>query len=160
MMDGMSDSERMLSLAAEQVAAMLAAAGMQRMQARVLTSLMTSETGQLTSQELQERLQVSAAAVSGAVRSLQNIGLIHRMTEPGGRRDVYALPGDSWYGASMQVDRIYLRLSKQVQDAVDALDEDGSPRWRRLQDMADFFRFMSRRLPELMAEWNDQRSTS
>jgi DNA-binding transcriptional regulator GbsR (MarR family) len=160
MMDGMSDAEHALSVAAERVAALLAAAGMQRMQARVLTSLMTSETGHLTSLELQERLQVSAAAVSGAVRSLQNIGLLHRMTEPGGRRDVYALPGESWYGASMQVDRIYLTLSKHVQDAVDALDEDGSPRWRRLQDMADFFRFMSRRLPELMAEWHDQRSTS
>jgi DNA-binding transcriptional regulator GbsR (MarR family) len=160
MMAGMSDAERALGVAAEQVAALLAAAGMQRMQARVLTSLMTSETGQLTSQELQERLQVSAAAVSGAVRSLQNIGLIHRMTEPGGRRDVYALPGDSWYGASMQVDRIYLALSKHVQDAVDALDEDGSPRWRRLQEMADFFRFMSRRLPELLAEWNEQRSST
>ena len=57
--------------AAEQAAAMLTAAGMPRMPARVMMALVGSPDEGYSAAELAERLGVSAAAVSGAVRYLQ-----------------------------------------------------------------------------------------
>ena len=58
----------------EQTASALTAAGFPRMPARVLMALMVAETRGLTAQELGDRLGVSAAGISGAVRYLQNVG--------------------------------------------------------------------------------------
>jgi DNA-directed RNA polymerase specialized sigma24 family protein len=55
---------------AEQAAALLTAAGMARMPARVMMALVGSPDEGYTAAELGERLGVSAAAVSGAVRYL------------------------------------------------------------------------------------------
>ncbi len=71
---------------AEQMAATLASAGFPRMSARVLLALMTTESGRATSEELMQRLGVSAAAVSGAVRFLQRLAIVRRLTVPGARR--------------------------------------------------------------------------
>ena len=46
---------------------------MQRMPARVFAALLASDDGALTSAELGEQLQVSPAAVSGAVRYLAQV---------------------------------------------------------------------------------------
>ena len=64
---------------AEQAAAMMTAAGMPRMPARVMMALVGSPDEGYTAAELAERLGVSAAAVSGAVRYLQSIHIIHRL---------------------------------------------------------------------------------
>src|SRR6188472_2017552 len=83
---------------AEQAAAMLTAAGMARMPARVMMALVGSPDEGYTAAELSERLGVSAAAVSGAVRYLTSMRLIHRVSRPGDRRDRYDLSGDAWHG--------------------------------------------------------------
>src|SRR5688572_32624109 len=81
---------------AEQAAAMLAAAGMARMPARVMMALVGSPDDGYTAAELAERLGVSAAAVSGAVRYLVGMRLIQHLSRPGDRRDRYDLVDDAW----------------------------------------------------------------
>ena len=72
--------------AAEQAAAMLTAVGMPRMPARVMMALAGSPDEGYTAADLADRLGVSAAAVSGAVRYLVSMRLIHRLSRPGDRR--------------------------------------------------------------------------
>src|SRR5438067_1988526 len=83
----------------ERFAAQLVDAGMPRMPSRVFACLLASETGVLTSAELGERLQISPAAVSGAVRYLSQVNMLSREREPGSRRDRYRVHSDQWYEA-------------------------------------------------------------
>ena len=57
------------------------------MPARVFAALLATDSGRLTAAELAELLQISPAAVSGAVRYLTQVGMVHREREPGSRRD-------------------------------------------------------------------------
>ncbi len=84
--------------AAEQAAAMLTSAGMARMPARVMMALVGSPDEGYTAAELGDRLGVSAAAVSGAVRYLVSMRLIQRLSRAGDRRDRYDLTDDAWSG--------------------------------------------------------------
>lgn len=72
---------------------------MQRMPARVFGALLASDTGTLTSAELGERLRISPAAVSGAVRYLAQQHMVSREREPGSRRERYRVHSNQWYEA-------------------------------------------------------------
>jgi len=74
--------EQRLNDYAERTAALLHRTGFPRMPARVLMALTVAESG-LTAAELAERRDVSAAAISGAVRYLQTLAMIHRFPNPG-----------------------------------------------------------------------------
>ncbi|WP_434620665.1 GbsR/MarR family transcriptional regulator [Arthrobacter sp. A5] len=149
----MARDEQALRAAVEQSAAVLASAGFPKMPARVLMSLMVSDDGALTASELAQRLEVSAAGISGAVRYLQTIGIIRRVAQSGSRRDRYELPEDPWYAAATSESRVYGALAGLADRAIDALDDPSSTTTSRVRDMAQFYRFLDIRLPHLMAEW-------
>src|SRR5699024_12240408 len=84
----------------EAFALALTAAGMQRTGARVFAALLSSEAASLTAREVAETVQVSPAAVSGAVRYLENGGRTTRRRHPGRRVDDCERRGDFWYAAA------------------------------------------------------------
>ncbi|QIG39268.1 MarR family transcriptional regulator [Microbacterium sp. 4R-513] len=143
--------------AAEQAAAMLTAAGMARMPARVLMALVGSPDEGYTAAELADRLGVSAAAVSGAVRYLTSMRLIHRIARPGDRRDRYDLTGDAWHGMITSNAPLYSSLAGLMDQIAD--ENAGAPASvERARDVADFMRYLAARMPELVDEWQAQRS--
>ncbi|GAB3610253.1 MULTISPECIES: GbsR/MarR family transcriptional regulator [Humibacter] len=136
----------------ERGAAVLNGAGFPRMPSRVLMTLTAAESA-LTAAELAERLNASPAAISGAVRYLQTLAMIHRVSQPGSRRDVYELPDNSWYAATMAETRVYDMMIAISEDAVDAVGGPDSHAGERLTELAGFFRFIRKRLPALLDEW-------
>ena len=80
----------------EDFASALIEMGVPRMPARVFAALLTTDSGRLTAAELAARLQVSPAAVSGAVRYLIQVGMVRRESEPGSRRHYYRAPNNVW----------------------------------------------------------------
>ncbi len=109
----------------------------------------------MTAQGLADRLTASPASISGAVRYLQTLAMIHRISRPGSRRDVYELPDNAWYTASFNsplYGAIMPLLDSGIQAAGDPVDDPAS---RRIIEMREFFRFIQRRMPELLAEWNE-----
>ncbi|WP_138443156.1 GbsR/MarR family transcriptional regulator [Sinomonas susongensis] len=151
----MTDSARMPG-SAETSAAVLAAAGFPKMPARALMALVVSPDGALTAAELAEVLAASPAAVSGAVRYLQTLGFVHRVSQPGSRRDRYALPDNAWYVVTLRQNPVYERLADLAEATVEALPED-SPARARVDEMGRFYRFLMARLPELLDEWEAER---
>ena len=141
----------------EQSAAAMTAAGFPRMPARVLMALMVADGPGLTAQELGERLSASAAAISGAVRYLQTVRMIRRVSQPGSRRDLYELPEDSWYTASIGKNALYDLIEQLAAKAVVSIDDPASAASQRVQEMSDFFVFIQRRLPEVLEEWEAER---
>ncbi len=153
----MARDEQALRDVVEHSAAILTAAGFPKMPARVLMALTASEAGGLTAQELSERLGASAAAISGAVRYLQTIGIVRRLSQNGSRRDRYELPENAWYGALTTESPIYGVLAAQGDAGVAAIDDPSSVGSVRLAEMARFYRFLERRMPQLLEEWEAER---
>lgn len=131
-------------------------AGFPRMPAAALVAVLTSESSALTAAELATELEVSPAAVSGAVRYLQTVGMMTRQRVAGDRRYVYELPEHAWYAASVNNQALYERLASVAETTAASLDVPAAR--ERVLDMAGFFRFVQRRIPDLLDEWNAQRS--
>ncbi|MFF1876762.1 GbsR/MarR family transcriptional regulator [Leifsonia sp. NPDC058230] len=153
----MSRDERALSDVVERAAAILTAAGFPKMPARVLMALTVTETGGLTAVELSEQLGVSAAAISGAVRYLQTVGIVRRISQAGSRRDLYELPEDAWYEALTSKNEIYEVLAVQADAGAAAIDDPASVARARLLEMGEFYRFVGSKLPELLEQWEQTR---
>jgi DNA-binding transcriptional regulator GbsR (MarR family) len=135
----------------------LAAQGFPAMPARVIMALTASEQGQLTSEQLTDVLSASPAAISGAVRYLGTLGFVRQTTVPGSRRHVYTLPHTPWYTASLTRPGVYRNIIELLGSGAAQLPEDSSAR-ARIEEMADFFRFFERRIPELLDEWHQARA--
>ena len=140
----------------EDFASELVASGVARMPARVFSCLMVSENGRLTAAELAARLQVSAAAVSGAVQYLESVHLLRRTREPGSRRDSYVVEHDVWYQAIMSRDALLRRWVQQMQRGVEVLGE-GTPAGERLAESRDFFTFVSDEMEHMRRGWEERR---
>jgi predicted transcriptional regulator len=157
MAEGKRD-EVALSAIAERCAALLTASGFPRMPARVLMALTVSDEPGLTAVDLAERLGASAAAISGAVRYLQTVVMVRRVAQQGSRRDLYELPHDAWFTASLHQNPLYESAAALAEEGMAATGGPGDPAYERLAEMADFMRFVKRRLPELLVEWRASRA--
>jgi DNA-binding Lrp family transcriptional regulator len=141
---------------AEQAAAIITAAGMPRMPARALMALVAAPAGGYTAAELADRLGVSAGAVSGAVRYLQDAHFIRRLPIVGHRRDRYDLVVDAFHSVVIGNIPVYLHMADNV-DRIGAQTSDPAA-VERATTMSGFLRFMAKRMPELVAEWEALRA--
>ncbi|HEY4152106.1 MAG TPA: helix-turn-helix domain-containing protein [Pseudolysinimonas sp.] len=143
----------------ERTASDLAAQGFPRMPAYVLMTLTASDSGRLTAAELGDLIGVSPAAISGAIRYLTVLGFVRVTTAPGSRKHVYALSEIPWYSYSLSRPELYLRTETLLRNGLSKLTP-GSPGRARVEEMAEFFAFLSERLPQLLTEWRERRSES
>ncbi|MEV6758956.1 MarR family transcriptional regulator [Streptomyces sp. NPDC051214] len=142
----------------EQFAAQLVEAGMPRMPARIFAALLAADSGALTSAELGERLQVSPAAVSGAVRYLTQQHMVSREREPGSRRDIFRVHSNQWYEALANRDGILKRWENALSEGVASLGAD-TPAGRRLAETLAFFEFVEHELAEMLERWRVHRES-
>jgi DNA-binding transcriptional regulator GbsR (MarR family) len=141
----------------ERFALDLVEAGMARMPARVFAALLADDDGQLTAAELADRLDVSPAAISGAVRYLMQVSMVARGREPGERRDHYRVSSETWYEAITRRDQILARWMQDLQDGVKAVGPDTAA-GARLEETRQFFEFLHQEIPKVMVRWREQRA--
>ncbi|MFE2412722.1 GbsR/MarR family transcriptional regulator [Kitasatospora sp. NPDC059408] len=141
----------------ERFAADLVVAGMARMPARIFSCLMAEESGVLTSAELSERLRISPAAVSGAMRYLTQVGLVSKEREPGSRRDRYRVLNDVWFESLTRRDEIIVRWIRVLKDG-ESIVGAGTAAGRRLAESAEFFEFMIDELHGMLGRWRVERA--
>jgi DNA-binding transcriptional regulator GbsR (MarR family) len=141
----------------ERFALLLTEAGMARTPARVFACVLAEDSGRLTAAELAARLQVSPAAISGAVRYLTQAGLLVRGREPGTRRDHYAVHDDVW--TDMYATRMGLlrRWEQVIADGVEVLGAD-RPAGRRLVETREFFAFLQSEVPGMIRRWQEHKA--
>lgn len=140
----------------EDFASTLVSAGVPRMPSRVFSCLLVSDAGRLTASELAERLQVSAAAVSGAIQYLETVQLVRRTREPGSRRDQYVVEHDVWYQATVSQDALLTRWIDQLDTGVRLVGED-SAAGARLRETQDFFTFLREEMTQLIERWEQRK---
>ncbi len=141
----------------ERFASVMVAAGMPAMPARVFVALMVTDSGRLTAAELAEMLRISPAAVSGAVRYLIQLGLVHKERVPGSRRDHYRLPDNVWQDMLRLRDQVMTRWTALIREGIELVGPD-TPAGARLAEHAAFFDFVAKELPEVMTRWDEYRA--
>jgi DNA-binding transcriptional regulator GbsR (MarR family) len=130
-------------------------AGVPRMPARVFAATLASPEGSLTARDLGAILQISPAAVSGAVRYLAQVGLLKRARHPGERRDHFVVRGEYWYEVVSSQEKRYRELLDSLAEGIDAVGP-GTPAGERLRETHDFFAFLSKEMPRLVDRWRAQ----
>jgi DNA-binding transcriptional regulator GbsR (MarR family) len=140
----------------ESFAAQLVEAGMQRMPARIFAALLSSDEGALTSAELGEQLQVSPAAVSGAVRYLAQQHMVSREREPGSRRERYRVHANQWYEALTNREAVLKRWEAALRTGVTSLGAE-TPAGRRMAETLAFFEFIDGEITAMMERWRAHR---
>jgi DNA-binding transcriptional regulator GbsR (MarR family) len=143
----------------ERFALDLTEAGMPRMPSRVLAAILSADQGRCTAAELAEMLQVSPAAISGAVRYLLQVQLISRDREPGERRDHYRTSTDTWYEAITRRDALLQRWEQDLEEGIKAVGPD-TPAGDRLEDIRRFYAFLREELGRTLADWRERRPGS
>ncbi|MCT4354682.1 MarR family transcriptional regulator [Streptomyces sp. Je 1-79] len=141
----------------ERFAGELVEAGMQRMASRVFAALLVSESASMTSAELVERLRISPAAVSGAVRYLNQVGMVSRERDPGSRRDRYVLHNEVWYETITRRDQVLTRWEKVLRDGAESLGPDTAA-GRRTAETAEFFEFLQEEMLGMMDRWRERKA--
>ena len=136
----------------ERFAALLVAAGFPPMPARVFVALLVSPDGRLSSADLVEQLQISPAAVSGAVRYLTGLGLVHKERVPGSRREYYRMPADIWRQVMMMQSQVLVRWTELLKEGIDLVGKD-TPAGELMADHAAYFEFLTTEMPALFARW-------
>ncbi|MEU9715482.1 MarR family transcriptional regulator [Streptomyces sp. NPDC047976] len=150
------DYSEEVSAFVERFAGDLVAAGMPRMPSRIFACLLAEDAGALSAAELSERLKVSPAAVSGAVRYLAQMHMVGRERAPGERREIYRIHADLWYETVTSRDQMLNRWAATLKQGVEALGP-GTPAGLRAEETADFFNFVKLELDSLMDRWRAHR---
>ena len=141
----------------ERFAAVLMAAGFPPMPARVFVALLITDSGRLSAAELAEVLRISPAAVSGAVRYLIQLGLVHKERVPGSRRDYYRMPGNMWDDVLRLRDQVMSRWSALLREGIGLVGADTAA-GARLAEQAAFLDFASAELSGILKRWDEYRS--
>ncbi|MEU1752424.1 helix-turn-helix domain-containing protein [Micromonospora matsumotoense] len=143
----------------ERMAMAWADVGFPRMAGRVLFTVMSAD-GPLTAAQIGQRLGVSAAAVSGAVRHLTQFGMLVREPVPRSRRDHYRLPDNPWYEGTITKTGLYKNFIDIADAGVDALGGADTPGGERVTEMRDFFCFVQEELDSLGERWRARRAAT
>jgi len=141
----------------ERFAAVLVAAGFPPMSARVFVALLVTDSGRLSAAELAAMLRISPAAVSGAVRYLIQLGLVHKERVPGSRRDYYRMPGNMWDDLIRMRDQVMGRWTALVREGIDLVGAD-TPAGERMAEQAAFLEFATKELSEILSRWQKYRA--
>lgn len=141
----------------ERFSAVFTESGMPRMPSRVFVALLVSDSGRMTAAELADQLQVSPAAISGAVRYLTQVSLARREREVGSRRDVYQVYDDVWYEAIFRRDQTLDRWRIQLKEGADVMGAD-TPAGRRIAETQAFFDFIHGEMPAMLERWRAYRT--
>lgn len=142
----------------ERLGSALTDAGMPRLPSRVFAALLADDDGRMTSAELAEALDVSAASVSGAVRYLAQLRLLHREREAGTRRDVYVVRDDAWHDAMINSRRTYAPILDVIASGVRAVGP-GTSAGQRLALSESFLQFLSDEMERVGERWEQHRSS-
>jgi DNA-binding transcriptional regulator GbsR (MarR family) len=114
--------------------------------------LHVTDSGRLSAAELGGILQISPAAVSGAVRYLSGMGLVHRERVPGSRRDYYRMPPNVWQEVVRMQSLVLVRWAKTLAEGIDVVGS-GTPAGQRMTEYAAFFDFITSQYPSLLDSW-------
>jgi DNA-binding transcriptional regulator GbsR (MarR family) len=149
-----------LATAVERLGQTMESMGIPRMPARVFAFILADDQFSYTAAELARGLDVSPAAISGAVRYLTDTHLVVRERNPAGRGDLFRVgDGDIW--GTIQASRLPTldRIVESIGVAVNLLPPGSAGRVRveETRDYSTFIREDAHGLDERWRAWRASR---
>ena len=148
-----------LARAVERLGQTLESMGIPRMPARVFAFILADDQSAYSAADLARGLDVSPAAISGAVRYLTGTHLVVRERNPAGRGDLFRVrDGDIW--GTIQAARLPMldRIIESIHDAVDLLPPSSAGR-ARVEETRDYFTFIREDAQGLDERWRAWRGS-
>lgn len=142
----------------ERLGSVLTNAGMPRLPARVFAALLAEDDGRMTAAALAEVLDVSPASISGGVRYLSQVHMIHRERERGTRRDVYVVMDDAWHDAMVNSGQVYGPIRAVLSDGVDVVGGERTAAGDRLATSVEFLEFLTEEMADVARRWDERRA--
>ncbi len=139
---------------AEEVGMVLETMGLPRAYGKLLGWLLICDPPVQSSADLGRALGLSKGSVSTGARMLENAGLIRRVAVPGQRGNAYEMTEDAIIKAA-DTDR-YRIFSDLMARGLDLVDGDGARRAERLRMTRDFYAYLDRELPRLVARFKTE----
>ena len=142
----------------EQVGLMMDHAGGARTLGRLFGLLLAAQQP-LSLDDMATLLQVSKASISTNARRCQQVGLVHRVSKPGDRRDYYEISPGSF--SRMLDSRVagVLEMVRLAKLGLTAIEADNQPARARLEEMRDFYSFVGVEMKSMMDHWKEQHSS-
>ncbi|WP_329192401.1 MULTISPECIES: helix-turn-helix domain-containing protein [unclassified Streptomyces] len=124
-----------------------------RMMARVMVCLLTTDSGSMTAAELVQRLQVSPASISKSIAFLEGQALVRRERDER-RRERYVIDENLWYH-SMEASVRALTQQVEVSRQGVGILGPGTPAAVRLENVARFLDFVAESLARAAEQARD-----
>jgi hypothetical protein len=140
----------------ERLALVLTQMGLPAMPARVWVAALLADGDTVTAGEIGARLDVSPAAVSGAVQYLLQIDLLTRAAAPGSRRQHFRANSDQWADSFLSRQRGLHEFASIAGEGVALLGPDTTA-GARVAEIRDFFEYLAEEMPRLLENWLAQR---
>jgi DNA-binding MarR family transcriptional regulator len=145
--------ERARTRIVEELSVVLEDAGVPRMPARLFAFALASDQDAHTAREFADGLEVSPAAVSGAVRYLVQTGMVRRERRRGERSDVYVIDHENPWAAVTASRGPWLERGAAVLGRASEELDDSSVGRMRLARSAEFFDFLIEDVNGLTERW-------
>jgi DNA-binding transcriptional regulator GbsR (MarR family) len=152
------ETSRQQRLLAEEFGLLFEEMGHTRMDGRISAWLLLSDPPVQSLTDIADALGVSKAAVSTSARSLLQIGMVERVSEPGRRGDSYrSVPGKLEDVLQLEHIETLRRLVDSCLTLVTDKDQSQS-NYALLHEMRAFLDFLQAEIPGLMARWQAHRA--
>jgi DNA-binding transcriptional regulator GbsR (MarR family) len=120
---------------------------------RIVGYLMLSDAPYVSSAELIDVLQTSAATISTTTRRLADVGFIRRVSVPGQRGNHFRVEDDIW-GAFLAGERKYLgRRSQFASEILEKLGSEDVTLRRRVENMRDYMTWLASYHRKMLDDW-------
>jgi len=138
----------------DSLGALFEASGWPRLAGRVVGELMLADPPYLSTSELCERIGTSKSHLSSAITYLEALHMLDRFGRPGTRQSHYRLRDNAFLRAFDDMDQ----RSRALAATADRALADVPPESRAAAEltwMRDLYRYLARRLPEMVREFED-----
>jgi hypothetical protein len=127
---------------------------------RLLGYLTVCDPPQQAINDLAGTLLASRSAITGAVRQLEGYHAVRRTRAAGDRLDRVSLDPAAGLQPKGFSPAPYLEQAALAREALAMLGDASPERRAVLADAAAFYDFLAKRLPEVLAEWQEQRQAA
>ncbi|MFC4105664.1 GbsR/MarR family transcriptional regulator [Micromonospora zhanjiangensis] len=140
---------------AEEAGVLMAGLGLPPAAGKLFGWLMICEPAAQTSGQLVEQLGLSKGSVSTNMRLLENVGMVRRVPAPGRRGHAYQVAPDTMMRVA--ADPTQFRRFRELMDrGVTLAGGEDASRADRLRVTRDFYAFLERELPKLVARFRSE----
>ena len=140
----------------EEMGLLLESYGVSRMSGRVLGALLVAEPSEQTAEDLADVLKASRSSISVAIRLLERVGYVDRISKPGERKDYFRNRPNAWSKLTEQQLAVVRQFKEMASRGLELLETEDPEARRGLSEMLEFYEFFEQEHPKILEHWRER----